>query len=79
MDTILQGIGLCAAIPAEQLEPGMLLSWNYSPLSYEVVSVELTTPHYMQIVERNVETGHEHTRKLKRTRLVAASKPKEQA
>ena len=79
MQTIhLQGIGRCHAIPAERLEPGMVLSWNYSPLAYEVVSVKFTSLHYMQVVERNIETGVEYTRKLKRDRLVVASKPKGQ-
>ena len=68
----LQGIGWARAIPASELEVGMLLSWNYSPLGYEVISVRNVSRMFVELVERNRENGNEYTRRLKKDRLVAA-------
>ena len=68
----LQGIGRCPAIAAEQLQPGMILSWNYSPRGYAVVSVAPKGKQSLTVVERNRETGKEYTRTLRKTRLVVA-------
>jgi hypothetical protein len=72
----LQGIGNVRAIPARELKPGMLLSWNYSPNGYEVASVREVSPNFIEIVERNRESGKETPRRLKKDRLVAAEAPK---
>lgn len=72
----LQGIGVCEGIPAERLEPGMLLSWNYSPCGYEVVRIDSISPCYLLLTERNRDTGQQSQRRLKRDRLVVADWPK---
>lgn len=71
----LQGIGRVAAIPASQLVPGMLLSWNYTPLGFEVVSVREKSPQFLEIVERDRKTLRELNRTIKKTKLVAARFP----
>jgi len=68
----LQGIGRVPAIPARDLRPGMLLSWNYSWRAYKVESVKDASPMFMEVVETNVQTGRQSKRRLKKNRLVAA-------
>jgi hypothetical protein len=71
----LQDIGDVPAIPARELKPGMRLSWNYAYKKYEVASIRDASKDFIEIVERNIETGSEHVRRLKKDRLVAASNP----
>ena len=73
----LQGIGEVEAIPAEEVKPGMLISWNYSPNGYEVVKIEKATPCFFALTERDVKTGETYLRRLKAGRLVAAEFPRE--
>jgi hypothetical protein len=68
----LQGIGRVPAIPARDIKPGMILSWNASPRAYEVISIKDVSHHFVEVKERNRSTGQEFTRKLKKSRLVAA-------
>lgn len=68
----LQGLGDLPAILASDLRVGMKLSWNYSYCGYEVVSIEEASAKFLKVVERNVKTGQEFTRRLKKDRLVAA-------
>jgi hypothetical protein len=71
-DTIhLQGIGRGPARKAGELEPGDVLSWNYSPLYSDVVAVERVSPAFVAVTERVRKTGETHTRRLKADRLVA--------
>lgn len=72
----LQGIGRVNAIPASDLTPGMLLSWNYFPLCYEVVKIEECSDQYLILTERCRKTGHTFSRRMKKDRLVAASAAK---
>lgn len=72
----LQGIGLCDAIPANELKVGMYLSWNCSPNGYVVESIREATPKFLEIVEKSRETGKTNARRLKKDRLVVAEMPK---
>jgi hypothetical protein len=75
MSTIhLQGIGLCKAVEAQNLKPGMLLSWNHAPLAYEVIKIEEASEQFIWLTEKNRTTGNIFKRKLKKTRLVAAKR-----
>ena len=62
-----------AGIPAADLRPGMLLSWNYSPKGYEVVAVRPISANFIEIDEKNRSTGKITSRRLKKTRLVVAT------
>lgn len=68
----LQSLGECSAIPSEEIKPGMLVSWNYAFQEYEVVSIRPVSKCFFEMVERNIKTGTEYKRRLKRGRLVAA-------
>ena len=72
----LQGIGKVEAIPAEEVKAGMLVSWNYSPNGYEVVSIERATTCFLNMTERDVKTGETYLRRVRIGRLVAAEFPK---
>ncbi len=71
----LQGIGSVTSIPASQLQVGMRLMWNYG-YTYNVLSVREKSAHSLEIVEQSTIDGKEWTRRLKKTRQVAAWWPK---
>jgi hypothetical protein len=73
----LQGIGRCSAIRASELRVGTILSWNYAPSGYQVVSIAPKGQKSLTIVERNRDTGEESARVVRRDRLVAAHWPQE--
>jgi hypothetical protein len=72
----LQGIGRVAAVEAQDLKPGMILSWNYAPAKYMVLSVRSISAHYVELTEANRVTGEVSRRRLKKTSLIGASWPR---
>ncbi len=68
----LQGIGRCAAIPAQEIKVGMLISWNCSPNGHAVESIKEVSEHFIEIVEKDRNTQVISTRRLRKDRLVAA-------
>lgn len=65
------GVGRCAAKPAEYLEVGDVITWNYGH-RYEVVSIAPAGKLSIRIVERALSNGKEFTRVLRLNRLVVA-------
>ena len=73
MDTIhLQGIGEVKAKRAGDLIVGDILSWNHSPRSYEVVDIQPCGKKSIYMTEKSLTTGKVNTRRMLKTRLVAA-------
>lgn len=66
----LQGIGRVPAVPVEMLAPGQRTAWNYSHGEYEVVVVARVSPKFVNLVEREIETGKVFTSRMKIGRLV---------
>ena len=69
----LQGLGRCNAIPARHLKPGMLISWNYTPIGYVCVSFDQVSPKFGILIERNLTTGDVSKRRLGLDRWVSVS------
>jgi len=72
----LQGLGEVPAIPARDLKPGMLVSWNQSWQEYRIVSVAEASPRFLEVVEERIADGHRYARRMAKDRLVAAAFPK---
>lgn len=72
----LQALGSVSAIFAEEVRPGMLLSWNYAYQEYECVSCEQVSACFFLLTERSLKDGKEYSRRIKRGRLIAAAWPK---
>ena len=71
MNTLhLQGIGKVAAKPAGEIRVGDTLTWNYG-YRYTVTAVESCGSKSVKVTERSA-TGQQYTRRMLRTRLVAA-------
>ena len=66
----LQGIGNALAKTAGELQVGDTLTWNYG-YQYTVVSIEPCGAKSVKVVEENAK-GQRFTRRMLRTRLVAA-------
>jgi hypothetical protein len=73
----LQGIGRVPAVRADELQPGMLLSWNWAPAGYKIIAVRSISAHYVEVTEASRETGEVHRRRIKKDVMVAASWPRE--
>lgn len=69
----LQGIGLVRAIPAEQLQVGTRMVWNYGYVS-EVVAIEPKGKLSLSVTERSERSGELFTRTFRKTRLVGVTK-----
>ncbi len=72
----LQGIGRVPAVEAQDLRPGMILSWNDAPAEFKVISVRPLSSQYVELTEASRVTGEVFRRRLKKTRLVGASWPR---
>lgn len=72
----LQGIGKTPAILARELKPGDVLSWNQSPESHVVKSVDVVSPQYLSVSMEDVKTGEMYVRKMRRDKLVSAKRAK---
>lgn len=69
----LQGIGKVMAIPVSELRVGMFLSWNYTYKGYQCIGIKDVSPNFVEITEMNLKTGEKSNRRLKKSRLIAAS------
>ena len=69
----LQGLGDFLGTEASLLVPGMVLSWNYSPMHSTVVSVKTVSASYVEVTTRN-QAGEVFVKRMKKNRLVVASK-----
>jgi hypothetical protein len=72
----LQGIGKTPAVLARELKPGDILSWNQSPESHVVKSVDPVSPQYLSVSMEDVKTGETYVRKMRRDKLVSAKRAK---
>ena len=66
----LQSVGLVPAIPAGQLETGMVTVWNFGATETLLEKIK-ETPKTVWFKIRSDASGEEYTRRLSKTRLVA--------
>lgn len=70
MNTIhLQGIGKSSAKPAQELQPGEVVIWNYGWKS-TVISIREVSPSYLMVTLRSHYDQKEYQRRMKKIRLV---------
>lgn len=66
----LQGIGRVPAIEAEDLQPGMVMVWNFG-WRYKIVTVDLRGDSQIKVWAKSLKNGEMYTRILNKSTLVA--------